>query len=336
VTTETGSSTILAVDFTATGCPMLSLRVPFCTGRAPVTLTFIPITTMPAGRYLWDFGDGTPRSSEATPTHTYPLPGSFSVTLVVAGTGGTVSKSHDEFVVTTPNQVGDSCLTTAQCQPGLVCACGAALPCGAPAARGICTVSCSDKDCPGSSVCVDLTLSATSPAPWQQPSCLRRCASDKECDPDLYCREVPARRPSGGWIKACFAPVLAEAGESCRTAAGQLKNDLCATGQCADLGANGVCSFGCTTAACPSNTVCAEMASGEHLCLRPCSASFTCDDDPLLGCVAPDPTGPFGFQVPSGTPAADYCAPRRCALDADCGPTGKCTSALGGSQCVRR
>jgi hypothetical protein len=44
--------------------------------------------------YLWDFGDDA-TSTEASPTHTYLISGTYTVTLTVKGEGGEVNVSHD-------------------------------------------------------------------------------------------------------------------------------------------------------------------------------------------------------------------------------------------------
>jgi PKD repeat protein len=55
-----------------------------------LTVTFDDSSTGPITNRFWSFGDGgTASFSVATnPTHTYSNPGSYSVTLVVSGTGG--------------------------------------------------------------------------------------------------------------------------------------------------------------------------------------------------------------------------------------------------------
>ncbi|MEO5890202.1 MAG: PKD domain-containing protein [Ferruginibacter sp.] len=58
-------------------------------GCVPFTKNFSSVTTAldPVTGYLWDFGDGT-TSSEATPAHTYTIPGTYAVTLIITTVGG--------------------------------------------------------------------------------------------------------------------------------------------------------------------------------------------------------------------------------------------------------
>jgi PKD repeat protein len=75
-----------AVDFTAN---------PW-SGGAPLNVQFTAQAT--GGLYdilawTWDFGDGTPTSSERNPTHTYDNPGVYSVTLTITTETGSISKT---------------------------------------------------------------------------------------------------------------------------------------------------------------------------------------------------------------------------------------------------
>src|SRR6185436_13727994 len=151
----------------------------------------------------------------------------------------------------------------------------------------------------------------------------------------LHCRDLPVTTPAGTWQRGCFPPAAAPAGSSCRSASGQLRNDACITGQCIDLGANGLCSLDCTRLPCPPRTTCADLTDGRHVCLERCTSDVTCDRDPLLACTAPNP-GPLGFTVPGGDPMATYCAPKTCAKHEDCGPAGTCRDDQNGAHCVRR
>ncbi len=334
------TQSVLSVDFTAGGCFSLDPAGPTCTGRAPLTLSFVPVSTSPVVRFLWDFGDGTAKSSERTTSHTFTRPGSYDVTLVgAASSGGSVTKSRPGFVVILANDLGSACDVDGQCESGLSCLCGSAMRCPlAPAfVRGICTSPCRDTICREPALCADLTLGAgTMPEAWRSPLCVRPCTADKDCATGMRCRDLPGRFPAGSWIKACFPDVPGDPGTSCRSSNGQLRDDLCLSGKCADLGALGLCSLECKSTTCPPGTACAELGDGRSLCLRACNAAFTCAADPLLACAAPDPSGPLGFRVPEGpVDGQNYCAPRRCATAIDCGPTGSCMVNGTGSQCAR-
>ncbi|MDX1994989.1 MAG: PKD domain-containing protein [bacterium] len=61
-------------------------------GIAPLTVTFTDQSLGLVESWLWDFGDGT-TSTEQSPTHTYTVPGFYTVTLVTTGPGGTSEPS---------------------------------------------------------------------------------------------------------------------------------------------------------------------------------------------------------------------------------------------------
>ncbi len=337
----------LAVDFTVADCPLLDSTVPSCTGTAPFTVQFVPITTTTINQYSWIFGDGTPEDPAATPLHTFDAPGSFAVTLVgVGGPTTVVSKTRAGFIVVLANRMGEPCQADQQCAANLSCLCSAANPCTTGPQGGMCTALCQQNGCPGGGVCANLET-ATAPSvlgePWQTQVCLPACLSDADCTAGLRCRTLPGW-PNGTFqVHGCFADVPADLGDPCLGATGVLRNDLCVTGLCADLGALGVCSRDCTFALCPAGSDCAVFGDGRELCLVPCSSSFLCDQDPLLTCVAPDSSLP-GFQLkalPGGGEGNAYCAPKSCTSDTDCGAVGLCREDSGGEDsgaghCVAR
>jgi PKD repeat protein len=65
-------------------------------GYAPLTVQFTDLSDGSISGWLWDFGDGTPISTEQNPSHTYNSSGSYTVTLEVSGAYGsdTVTKSN--------------------------------------------------------------------------------------------------------------------------------------------------------------------------------------------------------------------------------------------------
>ena len=84
--------------------PVAVATVSNTAGRAPLTVTFTgDQSTDPensALTYVWNFGDGSPISAVANPSHTYTAPGSYIATLTVTdGGGGTNTAAADTVVV---------------------------------------------------------------------------------------------------------------------------------------------------------------------------------------------------------------------------------------------
>jgi len=66
-------------------------------GFAPLTVVFTNTSTGDYTVSLWDFGDSV-TSTRESPTHTYTLPGVYTVTLRVSGPGGTNTKTRTNYV----------------------------------------------------------------------------------------------------------------------------------------------------------------------------------------------------------------------------------------------
>jgi PKD repeat protein len=337
----------LSVDFSVENCPAFDAQALTCTGKAPLTVRFVPLATTTVTQYFWNFGDASPFDSQLAPSHVYTTPGSYSVEVVASGVGGgVVTKTHAGFIVVETNAIGDPCDTDTQCDQGLFCLCPTSAPCSTGPAHGMCASSCPAGQagiCGDNQVCAGLDT-ATPPAgmasAWQAPTCLRECAKDADCAAGLGCRTLPPGPAGSAWLHGCFTSVPYDVGEPCRDSAGNLRDDLCASGLCADLGANGMCSASCARASCPPGSDCAVLGDGRKLCLRPCT-NFACSQDPLLVCVIPT-AGDIGYQLAtpnSPNAASSYCAPRPCKSDSTtdpCLPAGTCVYNLGGSHCVRR
>ena len=344
----------LAIDFSVENCPSFDAQGPTCTGRAPLSVRFVPLATAAVTQYSWNFGDTPTSYYETAPIHVYTTPGIYSVRMVATGGDGSpVSQVHTNFIVVQTNAIGDPCDTSPQCDEGLFCLCPADAPCSSGPGHGMCAASCQAGNCGDSQVCAGL-LTATPPtgkaAGWQAQLCLHACAKDADCSVGLSCRTLPPGQAGSAWIHGCFASVPIDVGNPCRDDEGNLRNDLCASGMCVDLGANGLCSADCSVASCPPSSDCTVFGDGRKLCLRPCKGNFTCSQDPLLTCVVPGP-GDLGYQLASPTSpgvAPSYCAPTPCTLDNAssgastdapkdlCWPTGTCISKTGGGHCVRR
>ncbi|MCC6817264.1 MAG: PKD domain-containing protein, partial [Bacteroidia bacterium] len=75
-------------------------------GCAPFLVNFKNSTTNVTS-YRWIFGDGSPDSYDKEPSHVFRLPGTWDVTLVATGTGGTSTMTKDYLITTYPQPVLD-------------------------------------------------------------------------------------------------------------------------------------------------------------------------------------------------------------------------------------
>jgi hypothetical protein len=311
-----------------TGCRSYTLDSAggHCAGDAPLALALAPVSSPDFVRFTWSFGDGTPDVQDRAPQHTYALPGSYTVLLTgVLAPTGTVQANATIRVEAQP--VGRPCDADAQCAAGLRCTCAPGAGCAPAFARGICSVSCDGAPCPTGGVCVLAPLTPVptdGTAPPRAPTCLAGCAP--ACPAGFICEVLVGAGESaaGAWVPGCLpVGVLRDLGAPCRNANGDLDPALCATGFCADLGALGVCAAACGAGqSCPPGSACATLADGAQLCLADCSASGSCQQDPLLACAAPG-GGAGGFDVDAST-GLQFCAPKPCTLDPDCAPAGHC------------
>ncbi|HPG40858.1 MAG TPA: PKD domain-containing protein [bacterium] len=76
-----------AADFSAT--PL--------TGKAPLTVQFTNLSTN-ATTFDWNFGDGSAHVATVNPQHVYNAPGSYQVTLVATGAGGTDTEVKNSYI----------------------------------------------------------------------------------------------------------------------------------------------------------------------------------------------------------------------------------------------
>jgi PKD repeat protein len=349
--------------FTVIGCSTLdtSTGQPRCSGRSPLSLTFVPLGSG-VDTFVWTFAGGTPASSKATePVVTFAAPGTYTVTLAAGGRGGTTTATGT--VAVSAGVTGSPCLADTDCYAGsgLFCVCKPGESgCVGALSVGFCSRSCDGGVCAAGEICVDLTRGgAYSPSDsdggvdgggpggdvWRRALCLPACAMKSECATGSLCRELPVL-PAGGmpggnytWQLGCFADVGGEDGDSCASASGQLDPSRCLSGRCDPYGARGLCSSPCATSAdCPATAACATYNGPPptHACLRRCDSSFLCAGDPLLDCEAAGQVGGLGFAItPAETPTTRYCAPLRCSMPSQCAPSGSCTAMGGGSFCIR-
>lgn len=316
-------------DFTAIGCAY-DAATDTCRGTAPLAVTFVPIVGSSVETYEWTFGDGGATSSQPAPTYVYERPDAYDVTLNVGGPAGGAAVTRPGFIVVDPVPTGSPCTLDAQCRWGTCLCADAGAPCDVPLDTGLCTLACEEASCGEDEACADLAL-AGGTEPWRGRLCLAACETDADCArPGFACRDLPAGEAEGGWVRACFPPLLLAApGEPCAAPSGEPDATRCAGGACLPVGALGLCSADCSARPCPGGTSCALVGPDAlALCFAACDG-FSCDADPLLACEAPLMAGDWGFSTFEGDETT-YCAARRCESAAECAPYGACDEASGG------
>jgi len=326
-------STPLTLAIAVTGCASYDPAAVICTGRPPLVVSFAPVGSPELTRFLWTFGDGTPSTTEPAPSHTYSHPGSYQVSLV-AGTNdvGMVTPPSPLTVKVDPLPAGAPCDVDVQCDgaAGLTCVCAPRRGCAAAFIRGICSMTCDGSACGSGAVCASIVTGPQPDAGPRAPLCVAACQTNAQCAPGFVCQTLPAGSTAGAqWTRGCLPVGLArDLGASCRDADEILRDDACASGLCADVGALGVCSAGCDATTCPPGPACALLADARHLCLQTCVSDGDCASDPLLACVALPASGDASI-------ASGVCAPRPCVNDSGC-PTGRCGGLAPNGFCVRK
>jgi len=330
----------LSLEVAVTGCASVSsgalcggdgAMAPHCVGSPPLALSFSPVGSPELTQFKWTFGDGTAAVTQRAPSHTFVLPGCYEVNLVGQGNIGTVKPPQPQVIEVRPQPIGAPCDVDGQCAGGFECSCAPEKGCAAAFSHGLCSVACDTAQCGDRAVCAALAFvsGADAGTSARRARCVASCAGDADCAPGFAC---PTLRASGssaaaGWVRGCL-PVDAQrdVGAPCRNDNELLDDDSCGTGFCADVGALGVCSVSCADRnPCPSGAVCARLRNKLDFCLAPCTSDADCARDPLFACVA-------GLTDDGGA-GISVCAPRSCATDDECAPSGRCGP---NAVCIRR
>lgn len=319
------------VDFTITGCERGGTSgdaggdggVPDpCVGAAPLTLQFTAVAPSAIEVYRWDFAGV--EVMDATPVHTFEMPGSYDVSLTVGGPGGTAMTIKPGIIMVAEAPLGNRCASDAQCASG-ECICDDQQTCTAGLAAGMCSAVCDAGTPCSDGVCADLAPGGPGSQDWQRSLCVPSCSDTSDCPTGLACRQL--LDAEGAWVSGCFvADVLGDIGSPCEDASGSPDDSLCTSGTCLAEGARGVCSQACSAGSCPSNSACASFNSqpAGSWCVARCDSPGVCDGDPWLACEAPDGAGSKDFSVDETIGGATYCAPRSCTGPNQCGPNGAC------------
>lgn len=96
---------------TLTKSPVASFTADVTTGASPLTVHFSDTSPDTPTSWLWDFnGDGRIDSQIQNPQYTYREPGTYTVTLTIAGTTGKDEETKKEYITVTkgaPSPVAD-------------------------------------------------------------------------------------------------------------------------------------------------------------------------------------------------------------------------------------
>ena len=152
--------------------PVASFQVAPLSGPAPLEVTFTDSSAGNVTSWAWDFGDGT-TSSLSAPTHVYALPGTYDVSLTVAGPAG----SDMRLLASAVRVIED--------MPGSVGFYG----CGVNPAGSLQLVA--GLPAPGAT----MTLAIDNPLGTQNPGSVPRLALTRDPDPAFPCGSL---RPNTG------------------------------------------------------------------------------------------------------------------------------------------
>ena len=61
-----------------------------------------PDTGKPPFKYIWDFGDATPFSTDESPTHVYSVPGNFRASVIVTDSRGETDQDYVDILASAP------------------------------------------------------------------------------------------------------------------------------------------------------------------------------------------------------------------------------------------
>jgi PKD repeat protein len=102
VTGSGGSATATKTDVVSVSspAPVADFEVSPAAGVVPLTVSFTDTSNGQIEAHAWDFGDGA-SSAQANPTHTYTVPGTYTVSLIVTGSGGSATAINTNAVSVT-------------------------------------------------------------------------------------------------------------------------------------------------------------------------------------------------------------------------------------------
>jgi PKD repeat protein len=84
-----------------TRAPAAGFEASPTSGTAPLVVQFTTVSTKSSKSWTWNFGDST-TSTQHNPSHTYLTPGRYTVSLRVAGAGGTSTVTRAGYITVNP------------------------------------------------------------------------------------------------------------------------------------------------------------------------------------------------------------------------------------------
>jgi gliding motility-associated-like protein len=98
ITTVAGCITSVSKNYTVTGKASFTAPTAACPNDVVTFTDQTDPTKTAATAWSWDFGDGTALSVLQNPTHAYPKPGDYTVTLTVTGNNGCSTTSFNQAI----------------------------------------------------------------------------------------------------------------------------------------------------------------------------------------------------------------------------------------------
>ena len=117
-----GSNTTTKTISVTAAAPVANFSASPTTGTAPLTVAFTDSSTGTVAGWSWNFGDGSPNSTERNPTHTYAAAGTFPVSLTVTGPDGADTEIQASYIVVVAGSGGSGGGTGTVIRSGLVAA----------------------------------------------------------------------------------------------------------------------------------------------------------------------------------------------------------------------
>ncbi|HET8686146.1 MAG TPA: PKD domain-containing protein, partial [Methanosarcina sp.] len=111
---EDESSSTITKSITASEQPVLPVAdfsSNVTEGYAPLSVQFNDTSTGVPGSWEWDFGDGSPNSTEQNPNHTYNSAGTYTVVLNVSNAAGHSINKQTDYVTALNNNNNSGSLT---------------------------------------------------------------------------------------------------------------------------------------------------------------------------------------------------------------------------------